>query len=330
MKLQKGFVMLQVLLVFSILVVIIAQFQYKQRVQIKRVSHSLFLSQAQIYIDSSLALAKVGLTLDSQDNKTDHLYEVWNKPLAYPIDETTGIEAELSDLQGRFNLNWLSAESNNRTSALKAFKRLLALLEAEEAIATELSNWFDKDSGIDYDYNDEEPAYAPAFRPMADVSELLLLKSVDRDQYEVLAPFVSALPADSALNINTAPKEVIMSIASFITEDFAEQTITDRYDKGISSVADFRNKDIFEKNDSDGVYLSNLTVSTSWFDLFLAVTIDENRLVQRNVIYRDSTGNVTIALTDRSVKESNIIPGDPFKTNDDEEDDSSDEATENE
>ncbi len=47
------------------------------------------------------------LRKDAQDSQTDHLGEIWAKPLpALPIDEGVGtVEGRLEDMQGRFNLN---------------------------------------------------------------------------------------------------------------------------------------------------------------------------------------------------------------------------------
>ena len=335
MRSQKGFVLLQVMLIFAILVVLIAQFQYKLNLQIKRTGQSLFLSQAQVYIDGTIDFAKIGLALDAEDNKTDHLYEVWNQFVSNPVPDGPVIDGKLNDLQGRFNLNWLSTDAKERAQALKGFKRLLTLLDINEAdrIATELYQWFDKDSGIDYDYAEETLPYAPSFHTMADVSELMLLKSVDKEQYDKLLPYVSALPADSELNINTAPEEVIMSIASFINKDFADQAIKDRGEKGFSSVSDFNNRDIFKDNKSAGIYIPNLTVSSHWFDLFIAVKGDGREITQRTVLYRDDQGKSTVTLIDHSVINPNEIADDPFSNDedaDDNSDNSSDDKTENE
>ncbi|MEX2320915.1 MAG: hypothetical protein WD668_06150, partial [Saccharospirillum sp.] len=77
MKAERGFALIQVLLVFAMLAIIVARLQYEQRIQIERTYQSLFLSQAQAYIDSAEDIARVGLVLDVKDNETDHLGELW-------------------------------------------------------------------------------------------------------------------------------------------------------------------------------------------------------------------------------------------------------------
>ncbi len=320
---QRGFVLLQVMLVFSVLIVLVAQVQYKQRIHVKRTTHSLFLSQAQTYIDSATAIVEVALTMDAEDNSTDHLYELWNQqiPGLIPKDvEGVAIAFEINDLQGRFNVNWLHTDNSNRQNALKAFKKLLATLEAESGIGEELYKWFDEESGVDYDYSDEEPSYSPSFHEMADISELMLLKKVDQEQFDIIKPYLSALPVDSKLNINTAPAEILMSVASFVTEANAEDAIKKRDDnqEGFSNVSDFTGMSFFtnknNKNTDPYIPTSELTLATEWFDLFTAVTIAENIMFQRSVIHRNSEGNTVLTMRDRAVNESNPIPGDPNKT----------------
>lgn len=309
---QQGYVLLQVMFVFAILMVIVAQVQYQQRIQVERTRHILFLSQAQAYAESAEAIAEVGLSLDAQSSDVDHLFELWNTTDAvFPLDEGGLVHVSINDLQGRFNLNWLSMDNPDRAGALKAFDRLLVLIGADSAIAQELYQWFDADTGADYFYADEEPSYAPSYSAMADITELLLLKSVDFEQFDLLSPWVSALPADSALNINTAPVEIIQTIAGYVDENIANQAITDRGEEGFQATTDFLNQDVFKENEQSGIYLSELSVTSLWFELYTEITLGENALSQRSVVHRDDDGGMTVILRDRSATEPNTIPGDP-------------------
>ena len=309
---QSGFVLIQVMLVFAILIVVAAKLQYEQRIQIDRTAQSLFLSQAQTYAESAEAIAKVGLILDLRSSQTDHLYEVWNTAEGlFPIDQGM-IQLELNDLQGRFNLNWLTLQSGYRDSAQQGLMRLLTILDSKPEIADELLQWFDQDSGIDYFYADERPSYAPAYTSMADRSELLLLKSVDYAEFQKIAPYLSALPADSKLNINTAPAEIIQSIAVYIDQSTAQQVVANRGESGFTSLSDFLSGEVFKENQDSSVLLAQLSVTSNWFELYTSVTLQDRTLTQRSMLHRGPSG-MTLTLRDRSVKEANPIPGDPIK-----------------
>lgn len=315
MKTERGFALIQVLLVFAMLAIIVARLQYEQRIQIERAYQSLFLSQAQAYIDSAEDIARVGLVLDRQDNETDHLGELWNQPaVSFPVDEGV-ISLEMNDLQGRFNLNALHPGAANPEGAKTGMKRLLLTLGLDESIADELANWFDSDSGAEFNYSDQEPPYTPSFQPMSDTSELLLLKSVDREALATLQPFVAALPPQTELNINTAPAEVLMTIAPFLGEGDVDTFVQERIDEPYESVNDLLNKPVFQvEEDEQPVPLLNdkLTVQSNWFTLYAEVTLDGRTLTQSSHILRDDDA-ARIVLRSQASTEANRTPGDTTK-----------------
>jgi len=315
MKTERGFALIQVLLVFAMLAIIVTHLQYEQRVQIERAYQSLFLSQAQTYIDSAEDIARVGLALDRRDNQTDHLEELWNRPqVSFPVDQGV-ISLEMNDLQGRFNLNALHPGSGNHEAAETAFRRLLLTLQLDESIADELSDWFDEASGAEFEYGDQEPSYTPSFQPMADSSELLLLKAVGRDVMETLAPYVAALPVDAELNINTAPAEVLMTIAPFLSEADAESFVAKRTEDPYETVDTLLSQPVFrtQEEEPEAVLLNErLTVSSDWFSLFTEVTLGGRTLTQISHILRDDD-STRVVLRSQAATEANRTPGDPTK-----------------
>ena len=89
------------------------------------------------------------LKKDLQDSQTDHLGEVWARPLPpLPIDGGT-VEGRLEDLQGRFNLNNLvNTDGTTNEEAVKQFERILAMLEIEPAWAIAIADWIDQDLSL--------------------------------------------------------------------------------------------------------------------------------------------------------------------------------------
>jgi len=314
---QKGIALLQVLLIFALLSIVAVNLQVNQRLNIERARQSLFYSQATVLLDSAEAIAKVGLLLDEQNSKTDHLYELWNvSEGVFPLTEPRGLlETELNDLQGRFNINWLSMESSFRESALVSFKQLLTIIGSNTEIADELYMWFDQNSGADYLYLDKTPTYSPSFQPMADITELNLLNAVESDTFDQIAPFLSALPATSALNINTAPVEILQSVASFIDQETAIKMITDRGEGGFETIADFKKYPVFTINQDKSVNIPELAVSSQWFELYTSVTIEDKKLTQASLLSRLNQQVITV-MRNRSVHSANRIPGDPVKGQD--------------
>lgn len=318
MSRQRGFALIQVLLVFALLAVIVARLQYQQRIQVERAYQALFISQAQAFIDSAEAIARTGLSLDQQETETDHFNEVWNQPLGpFPVENSL-IALELNDLQGRFNLNWLHPAAADPQGAAEGFKRLLLDRGLSESIADELLDWFDSDSGADFNYVDREPGYRPSFLPMADVSELRLLKAVDEEAYQILAPYVATLGVSDALNVNTASAPVLMAVAPFISRDQAQALLDGRVEDGYDSAEAWLNRPLFQENEDTALYIEQLTVQSRWFELFTEVTLAERTLRQSSRLYRDGGQEVIVNLRSQAVSEPNCAPSDPVCDNEEE------------
>jgi len=127
------------------------------------------------------------------------------------------LQASLEDLQGRFNLNNLV---NNDTTGdpvqLQAFILLLERLGLEPKWAGYIVDWIDgnitssiPDGAEDSVYMGQTPPYRTANRYITSTSELLALPGFGRDRYLKLAPFVTALPVPTQVNLCTAPGEVL-------------------------------------------------------------------------------------------------------------------------
>lgn len=305
---ERGFALIQVLLVFALLAIIVARLQYQQRIQIERASQGLFLSQAQTCIDSAEAVAKTGLRLEAQQDDAQLLDESGNLQLPLVVLGGCRLSIELNDLQGRFNLNWLHPAAANPEAAAAGFKRLLLELELDEGIADELLEWFDADSGAQFNYMDQTPSYRPSFMPLADVSELHLLKAVGQEDFAVLAPYVAALKPAEPLNINTAASEVLMTLAPFISRDDADDLVTQRGSEGFSQVDELLNQPLFQENDDTPLYNDQLAVTSSWFDLYVEAQQQRSSLRQISRLYRADNAAVIVNFRTQAVHGPNTSP----------------------
>ncbi len=180
--------------------------------------------------DFALVLLKRDQDLgDGVDTRSD----AWARPLP-PLPVPGGrVGGVLRDLDGRFNLNTLVRNDQPDAVARARFARLLAALELEPALLDAISDWIDADSQVapqgaeDLDYLRADPPYRAANRPFVHVSELRRIRGIDDKVYRLLAPEVSALPADVGLNINTMSAAGMMSLADGISLDLARQLSRD-------------------------------------------------------------------------------------------------------
>ncbi len=154
-----------------------------------------------------------------------------------PIYADALLSGCIFDMQGRFNLNNLiDAQGNISQKHYMQLERLLEHLTIDKVKAAAIADWLDKNSNVlnaysaEYDfYSSKQPAYSAANRPMADLSELRLIKGFhlpdDREDYLKLLPHVSALPNNgkpSLINVNTASVAVIVSLAVHTSASIAE------------------------------------------------------------------------------------------------------------
>jgi general secretion pathway protein K len=150
-----------------------------------------------------------------------HHGQRWHQTLG-PIEPVPGIrlEAQLADLQGRFNLNaLLNADGEADPQATEFFERLLQATGIEPGWALRLTDWMDSDDrarsggGEDAYHASASPSARPANQLLISTSELLALPGFGMERYQRLSPHVTALPRDAGLNLCTATAAVLDSLS---------------------------------------------------------------------------------------------------------------------
>jgi general secretion pathway protein K len=234
---------------------------------------------------------------DAEDNTVDHPGEIWATNLPpLPIDGGT-VDGALIDLQGRFNLNNL-VDSGGSTDpvAVEQMERLLAALELERRWAGLIADWIDSDISPNFPDGAEDATYlgqVPPYRPpntlITSTSELMALPEMDLETYRVLAPHVTALPAGTAINVNTATVPVLMSLSDDLTASDAAQIQEDRPEDGYETVAELQNVLPAEIS-------APLTVGSRYFRLAVRVNIGSTELTMYSLLEREGSGVVRTLL----------------------------------
>lgn len=176
------------------------------------------------------------------------LDQAWATPLpALPIEGGT-LSAQLEDAAGRFNVNNLiNTDGTKNLFAFAWFQRLLAKLSLEPKWASLLLDWIDPDTiadGVDGAedgvYTGLTPPYRPPNRPITSTSELLALPGFGIERMRLLAPYITALPAGTPLNVCTASGPVLDSLAPSLAAFAADakQLATNRQKGCFPALAD--------------------------------------------------------------------------------------------
>jgi general secretion pathway protein K len=164
-----------------------------------------------------------------------------------PFEAAGAVETTITDPQGLFNLNNLLRAGKPSAPDLAALRRLLALLTLPEALADALLDAIDADSDTtfpggaeDLDYLAMQPARRAPNRPLLDVSSLGRIKGFGAEAIERLRPYVSALPEPTAVNVNSAPAEVLQALIPGLDDGAARAFVTERSRKPFDTLEAFR------------------------------------------------------------------------------------------
>jgi general secretion pathway protein K len=202
--------------------------------------------QAQILVQAGVDWIRAVLSEDRRVSNVDHLGEPWALRLPPLPVENGALEGYIEDQQGLFNLNNLVKDGKVSLVQLARFRRLLSILGLPPALADALADWIDADSepqpqdgAEDGYYLALQPPYLAANRPLTDVAELALVRGFDGNVRARLRPFVTALPRFTAVNVNTAPPEVLAALVEGLDLDGARALTAQRTRTYFRGVSDF-------------------------------------------------------------------------------------------
>lgn len=287
-KRQRGVAVLMAVLLVAVATILAVNVMWEATLNIRRTESALAADQALLYLQGGEAWAKDILARDLKDSQEyDHLGEEWATALEpLPIEGGT-IAGRLEDLQGRFNLNNIVDPASH-----EQFKRLLRVLDLDPQLADPVRDWLDSDreaffpAGAEDDtYTALTPPYLAANTAITTTSELMALKGFDRETFVALAPYVTALPRGTDINVNTASNVVLASLSDTISLSVADSLIEER--AGLN----FPDIDSTFEGLVEAETLSRIDGVTQYFLLTVTVTLGTNQLTMRSVLRRDESGS---------------------------------------
>jgi len=179
----------------------------------RRASANFGADQALLAAEGAEDMAGYVLKQSGATSGTDSPDQVWAQPYGpYPLAPDVTLQfAQIDDEQGKFNINNLAAGGKTDTESVAEFVRLLQLIGLEPKWATLMADWIDSDNmpndpeGAEDDvYLGQTPPYRPLNMPITSISELMALPGFGRDRFNRLAPYISALPPGTKINVCTA------------------------------------------------------------------------------------------------------------------------------
>jgi general secretion pathway protein K len=296
-RIQGGIALITAILVVALAAMASAAILVSAHLAIRRTANLQESELAWWYASGVESWVKSLLERDLDNNRIDALTDIWAQPVDYlPVDEGF-VRGQITDLQGRFNLNNLGTpDLDEYEQQVQIFARLLRYAEiAQEtqarAIAAAIRDWIDADSeptGVDgaedNDYLRLDPPYRAANRMISSVSELLAIRGVTREIYPKLAPLVAAVPQYGVpINVNTAPPAVLYALAAQARPGL-ETFVRDRIEKPAESVSElFNESGLFTAEDAPQALMS---VTSNFFMLRAEVFIGSGRVPLYSFYFR--------------------------------------------
>ena len=293
---QRGVALITAMLILALIGTLAMTLSFNNVFDLRRTMTMIYHDEGTQAAYGAESWVAIILQEDAKDSPTDHLGEIWAQPFpALPIESDSvkgAITGELADLQGRFNVNNIVDPSGVVNQlALEQFQRLLVALEIDPRFAGLAADWLDADEDASFPdgaedsiYSGMTPPYRTANHAIVSTTELMALEGMDKPTFDKLAPFISALPGQTQINVNTAPGPVLQALDENLSAADVEGMITERADGGFIDV-----QSRFQAIVAPEV-LATLTENSSYFQLKVVVQIATVRVTYYSLLYRDTGG----------------------------------------
>ncbi|MDR6796317.1 type II secretion system minor pseudopilin GspK [Acinetobacter calcoaceticus] len=220
-KSQQGVALLTILIMVALATILAASIAKHQTNTMENTGYLMRQNQSLLYAKSAEAFFSELLIQDANNaGGIDHLKETWAQPMPpFPIEDGS-VSGLLIDESGKFNLNNLTTNEGKVNEAAKSwFERLLVRVGLPAELSQAVIDWQDLDEepsgpmGAESSYYEGlDPSYLASNAKFHRIEELKLVRGFDGKKYDLIAPYISALPENTKVNINTASPLVLASI----------------------------------------------------------------------------------------------------------------------
>ena len=269
---QRGIALLTILVMVALATILAATIAKRQTNTSENTGYLMRQDQSLLYAKSAEAFFSELLIQDSDNGSSiDHLQENWAKPMpAFPVEDGF-ISGRLLDESGKFNLNnLLKADGSVDDSARRWFEKLLQRVGLPAELSQAVIDWQDADDettgamGAESNYYQGlDPSYLASNTKFHQVEELKLVRGFEGKNYDLIAPYVTALPEATKINMNTAAPLLLASIDPKLDLKTLEQELKAKQ----AELAYFNSvEDLWKLNAFSGIEPQNKTDAAAWLD----------------------------------------------------------------
>lgn len=288
---QSGLALIMVLLIVVMAGVIALDMVSRAQLDVRRTGNMLSLDQGIAYATGAEPF--VAAVLEKAFADSDDWLTLPKQTLPDFVIPGGVLSITIEDLQANYNINALSQGGGSGNAApgnfASSFELLLNALDLGsdadiKVIAESVLDWLDKDltptgvGGVEDDfYLLRETPYRTGNTLLQDITELRLIKGIDNNTYSALEPFVSVLPVDAKINLNTAPVAVIRTLAANISVDDAQEVVNLREDSPLDVLPEV----LADK----GVSGNQVVFRSQYFRITTQAIINERRSYLQSILF---------------------------------------------
>ena len=303
---QCGAALLTAMIILALVATLAGSMVWQQWRAIQVESAERARSQSAWILSGALDWARLILREDAKNGSVDHLGEPWAVPLAEARLSTflaadkdnnseDGPDAFLSgvitDAAARYNLTNLLSGTGNGIDPLEmaALQRLCETVGVSADVATRIA--IALRDAAPAPAADRSASGATAATPLAAVEDPPLMPrsvrqlawlGVDAEALRTLEPYVAILPEKAWVNVNTAPREVLVAAIAGLDLATAERIVQSRQRVPLKSIADVSALAPGLPPDS----LSRLAVGSNFFEVRGRLRLGDVVLEQRSLVQR--------------------------------------------
>lgn len=283
---QRGAALLTAMIIVTLLATLVAAMVLQQRRAVLVEAAERSRVQSSWVLNGALDWARLILREDKRSGRPTALTEPWATPLAesrlstfLAADNANAedgpdafLSGDITDAQARLNLLNMVEGTKVSTADLEALQRLCQAIGVSEDVAQRIA------TGMVSAVAPGANANAP-LRPQT-IDQLAWL-GIDKDTIDRLAPYVTLLPERTAVNVNTAPREVLAAAIKGLDLATAERLIQ------------MRQREPFKDTAAVAAQMPGLTPDTSrvgvrseYFEVRGRLRLEERVLEQRSLVVR--------------------------------------------
>lgn len=303
---ERGAALLTVLLLVAVMAVVAATALERLALATRMTGNGGAIDQARAYADAGTDMARLRISdLVASNPAKITLAGGWlGTPQAIPVPGGMAT-VRVNDAGNCFNLNSVVAGQNPaalqaRPIGVAQFQGLLQVLGVDprqaQAAAASLADWIDSDSvpqpgGAEDDYYAQgQRPYRTANRMMVDPSELRAVAGITPAIYDLVKPWICALPVTdlSPININTLLPGQAPLFAMLLPGELplaqARQLLAQRPADGYGSVNEFWTLPSLAGLSPPEEVSQQVKMTTVFFGVDVSVDVGGTQLVERALI----------------------------------------------